>query len=254
MKKLLSCITLALVLVVGGMAFTACGKKDDYTKVSTAAALEQAIQKGGKIKLTDDISVEDKIFTIDKNVTLDLNNHSLTSEVKGSQPKDLFYVTDGKLTVNATKGGSVTVSGAQDASGYIFYVGSQKSETDAAAKRGEVVINGGNFKVADASVLQVVYGKATINGGKFETTYSDPSLLINRINKTDSSYKNTTKYPTTANFDYEKDVQIVINGGSFKGFNPKDNRGAKEDGVSGVTGYLAAGKTVTENSGWWTVE
>lgn len=256
--KILASLSLVLVVALGVFTFVGCGNKDNSTKVSDAEALEQAISKGGAVKLTEDISVSDKTYLIDKDVTIDLNNHFLTSEIKGTSAKDLFNVVGGTLTINATDGGSMTLKGkaGQNANGYLFYVGSQKSENKAAQK-GELVINGGNFKVEnDDSVVQVTYGKATINGGKFELANASSSkYLLNRLNKTDASYKNATKYPTTAQFDYDKDVVIIVNGGSFKGFNPGANGVADDGGENGYLGKDKVAKQGTDaNAGWYIVE
>ena len=254
LKRIAGIVSCFAILLVAGISLTACGKKDDpeppadtTIQVSNQTELTNAFKKGGSIKLTSDITVtENDVFVISKDVTLDLNSHKIT----GSLNKKLanLFTVKAKLTINATTGGVVLneTDTTAETGGYIFNVGDKETAESTTYVKGELTINGGAYSCVSASAVQVVYGKATINGGKFETSYSDSQYLINRLNSSDVTYNGTF---FKNNFTYASDVVIVVNGGTFKGFNPKTANAAAHDPVTGGNGYLGANKTVTAGNG-----
>ena len=67
------------------------------------ATLKEALEKGGNVKLLQNVEV-DSVITIDKSVTLDLGNYTITNKVEGERP---FHVTADSFIINADKGGMV---------------------------------------------------------------------------------------------------------------------------------------------------
>ena len=104
-KKLLSVLmVLCLILAMAPAAFA-----EGETEVDSAEALTSALQVGGNIKLTNDITVETKQeWTIGSgiSVVLDLNNHTISS----SYDEINYYV----MVVN---GGSLTITDSSENKG-----------------------------------------------------------------------------------------------------------------------------------------
>ncbi len=110
-KKWLS-VLLAVVLVAALLPTTAFAA-DGVTSVGTAEDLITAIEAGGSIQLSDNITLETEgqSFRISGiSVTLDLNGFTLTRN--GESSNVLFYINNGgSLTINDTKGeGAITSS------------------------------------------------------------------------------------------------------------------------------------------------
>lgn len=282
-KKIVTIVSCFAIVLLCGFSLTAC-KKDkspsttttpphditqnlpsSFVEVSNAEALKNAIKSDASIKLTQNIALSDETLKIDKKISLDLNGYEIISTITGSAKHDIFNISGGELTINATNGGKITLSGNNDNlnNGYIFNVGSYLNEATAVA--GKIIINGGEFLVKnDSTVLQVMLGSAEINGGTFKLEIEpsnqnhniDASIenkfLINRLNNNAKNYP-LEKYPTDT-FNYERDVKIVINGGKFYKFNPQLQNVA-DDG--GDIGYLGENKTVKqgdeEEIDWWFV-
>ena len=116
-KKLLSVLmVLCLILAMAPAAFA-----EGETEVDSAEALTSALQVGGNIKLTNDITVETKQeWTIGSgiSVVLDLNNHTISS----SYDEINYYimvVNGGSLTItdsSENKGGKIVAN--DDTHGY----------------------------------------------------------------------------------------------------------------------------------------
>lgn len=266
-KKILTTLScLALVLCVG-LSLTACGKKEDpqdpppppptVTSVATLEQLKDALKTDNSIQLTGNIELTNETLTIDKKITLDLNGHSITGTITDENRRDLIKVVGGELTVNdANNQGSITLNGKKENlnNGYVFNVGTH-NKTENTSVAGKLVINGGKFTTKnDVTVVQLVYGETTINGGIFQVSYDTgngnekdgKTLMINRFNK--------NKYNEAV--DYYESVKLVINGGKFEGFNPQGDRANIEDETNVDKNYLAEGKTVdsTTEDGWYIVK
>ena len=79
MKKSILAILLAVVMVASLLPATALAD-DTWTEVGSAVALTNALQKGGNIKLTKDITVDSQQnWTVSENVVLDLNSCDIVS-------------------------------------------------------------------------------------------------------------------------------------------------------------------------------
>lgn len=262
MKKIISKIFACLavcVFALGAVSLVACGEKEDpaptppatVTSVANKTELATALAKGGSIKLTENITdIENTTYTIDKEVTLDLNGKSITATITDETRRDLFVIVGGKLTINdANNEGSITLNGKKENlnNGYVFNVGTHKKD-DNTSKKGTLVINGGKFTTKnDVTVVQLTFGEVTINNGSFQIVCEDgngnakdgKTLMINR--------KNKDKYNAAVN--YYEDVKLVINGGKFEGFNPNGDRANKEDETDADKNYLGENKEAVEGTG-----
>lgn len=201
-------------------------------EVATADALKAAIAAGENVKLTANIELAKSVLVKDVTSVIDLNGFNLVAE-----STDAIVVEGANLTIN----GNGNVKAATD----------DKSSANALwVKYGNVVINGGNYYVgADNAVRNdcIYLGAAslkteaanhvssiTINGGTFEAKVNEAGQYW-VLNVQDDFYR--------AGSD------IVVYGGSYKNFNPADN---KSEGAG--TNFLAPGKTVEEDEDWYIVK
>ena len=205
---------------------------NEFTEVKTADALKAAIKAGENVKLTANIALTESVLVKDVTSVIDLNGFNLVAE-----STDAIVVEGANLTIN----GDGDVKAATD----------DKSSANALwVKYGNVVINGGNYYVGADNALRndcIYLGAAslkadaanyvstiTINGGTFEANvYEADQYWV--LNVQDDFYR--------AGSD------IVVYGGSFKNFNPADN---KSEGAG--TNFLAPGKTVEQNGDWYIVK
>ena len=149
-----------------------------YTEVGTFDALEVATQNGENVKLTADITVSDKVLTIDKSIVIDLNGYTYL----GSEPSNInkaIVITgeDTEVTINdssSSKSGII----ASDDSGTLPRVISLESGAS-------LILNGGTIKtLGTASAYSAVYmannTSFTMNDGLVEVpTTTKNSTAIN---------------------------------------------------------------------------
>ena len=202
------------------------------TAVATEAELKAAIAAGENVKLIADITLAESVVVKDVTSVIDLNGFDLVAA-----STDAIVVEGANLTIN----GDGDVKAATD----------DKSSANAIwVKYGNVVINGGNYYVGADNALRndcIYLGAAslkaeaanypssiTINGGTFEAKAKEYDQYW-VLNVQDDFY--------TAGSD------IVVYGGSYKNFNPADN---KSEGPG--TNFLAPGKTVEQNGDWYIVK
>ena len=205
---------------------------NEFTEVKTADALKAAIAAGENVKLTADIALTESVLVKDVTSVIDLNGFNLVAE-----STDAIVVEGANLTIN----GNGNVKAATD----------DKSSANALwVKYGNVVINGGNYYVGADNDLRndcIYLGAAslkadaanyvstiTINGGTFEAKAMEYDQYW-VLNVQDDFYRAGSK--------------IVVYGGSYKNFNPADN---KSEGAN--TNFLAPGKTVEQNGDWYIVK
>lgn len=245
MKKIISKIFACLavcVFALGAVSLVACGEKENPAptpppaeiSVENAQQLKDALKKDGSIKLTGNIELKNETLLIDKDITLDLNGNKIDAKIEqGNGFKEVFRIAGGKLTINdsnTNKKGSVELTGvSDDDSAYLFYVG-KTGDAQTPAVKGELVINGGNYKDNyTPTLLFVRYGVVEINGGKFEVDHATVGKWDEKVNLLNTCDK--TKVGGVSNFtaelgfnqetfNYENDVKITIKGGEFKGYNP----------------------------------
>ena len=205
---------------------------NEFTEVKTADALKAAIAAGENVKLTADIALTESVLVKDVTSVIDLNGFNLVAA-----STDAIVVEGANLTINGD--GDVKAATDDASSANALWV-----------KYGNVVINGGNYYVGADNALRndcIYLGAAslkaeaanhvstiTINGGTFETkVYEADQYWV--LNVQDDFYR--------AGSD------IVVYGGSYKNFNPADN---KSEGAG--TNFLAPGKTVEQNGDWYIVK
>lgn len=205
---------------------------NEFTEVKTADALKAAIAAGENVKLTADIALAESVVV--KNVTsvIDLNGFDLVAA-----STDAIVVEGANLTINGN--GDVKAATDNASSANAIWV-----------KYGNVVINGGNYYVGADGALRndCIYlgaaslandaanypGTITINGGTFEAkAYDQDQYWVLNVND---------KF-------YAAGSDIVVYGGSFKNFNPANN---KSEGPG--TNFVAPGKTVEQNGDWYIVK
>ena len=184
---------------------------DKYDTLSQAiAALED---KGGTIKLLQDINAPSMNYRITENITIDLNGHNIT----GNGAEGVFYVyTSGHLTIT---GDGVITAVENNKAAIAVQVYSEKAK---------VTLEGGTYKqqitnTADPhfDLIYVYYGTAEIKGGTYEGATPDWTL-----NCKDDSYKAGTAH-------------ITVTGGTFVGFDPANNT-AEGEGTNFVpAGYVS---------------
>ena len=206
----------------------------DPKTVATAAELVAAIAKGEPVALAADIALTEAL-TISRDAVIDLNGHSLVAD-----NTDAIVVDEGAtLTINGDENSYVKAATNDAASANAIWV-----------KHGNVVINGGNYYVgADNAVRNdCIYLGASaykanaasypssiiINGGTFETKVFEAGQYW-VLNVQDDFYRAGST--------------IVVNGGSFKNYDPANNL---SEGPN--TNFVAAGKTVEQNGDWYIVK
>ncbi len=194
--------------------------RDTYYYTTLQEAFDEAYP-GETIDLIADISLsETVVLAAGKNITLNLNGHSVTST---SQPA--FRVKGVLDVLDVTGEGRVSSD-----TGYCFIVG---SNSDEGLISGELTIKSGNF-FGVTSAVSVTAGVATIEGGYFEATpYQDAYNFT--LNCIDANYAAGA-------------ARIVVTGGTFYQFDPSDNL-AETGGANfcdpNYTGYYDA-----ENQCW----
>ena len=184
---------------------------DKYDTLSQAiAALED---KGGTIKLLQDINAPSMNYRITENITIDLNGHNIT----GNGAEGVFYVyTSGHLTIT---GDGVITAVENNKAAIAVQVYSEKAK---------VTLEGGTYKQQITNIndphfdlIYVYYGTAEIKGGTYQGATPDWTL-----NCKDENYQS-------------KEAKIEVTGGTFVGFDPANNT-AEGEGTNFVpAGYVS---------------
>lgn len=176
------------------------------------------------------------------NAIIDLNGHNINA--------GLFAESDGNITEGNTdsyvfwvkKGGKLTIKG----NGTVTAATCSYSMA-VWAEGGEVIIEGGTFTTQGTS-SDLIYasfgGKIKIYGGEF---VANPKVAGEAGTNNEYSALNL-KDNTLANGDAGKDNEIIVYGGRFYKFNPKDN---KSEGPN--TNFVAEGYNVTQEGDYYIV-
>ena len=186
-----------------------------YDTLSQAiAALED---KGGTIKLLQDINAPSMNYRITENITIDLNGHNIT----GNGAEGVFYVyTRGHLTITGD--------------GVITAVENNKAAiaVQVFSAYAKVTLEGGTYKQQIANtadlhfdLIYVYYGTAEIKGGTYEGATPNWTL-----NCKDENYQS-------------KEAKIEVTGGTFVGFDPSNNKAEGEN-----TNFVPAGYVSTKGA------
>lgn len=192
--------------------------------ITTQEALEAAIksaQTGGTVTLDGDIKVESTIRITGQNVTLNMNEHKIYNE------STVWDEQSGSWSlVSVGRDAELTITGAGT-----FQTLENDCYTVDVVDGGSCTIENGTF-VGNIHAVYVLQGSLIVNGGtfsvqqKYNNTYPDEYVL----NCYDAHYKNGT-------------ASIIVNGGSFAGFNPRDCRA---EGAG--TNFCASGRKVTKST------
>ena len=139
----------------------------------TAEHLIELIAGGGVVTLGADIDLDEPV-SIDKDMTLELNGHTITGTADGKTAY-LFSANDAKLTLKGP--GLLTVSGrialANDGGEIVVESGSYASNDVAftAGSGGKVTMNGGAINAVEGGITAPSgHGTIEVNGGEIEVS------------------------------------------------------------------------------------
>ena len=184
-----------------------------FVEVSTAEEFTAAIEDGGKIKLMDNITLDD--FFVSSDVVLDMNGYDITS-------KWMFNAEDCSIIIS---GDGTIKSNEEDP--YVNLINAHLKLQGGTMKCTLDVDDGSTITVSGGSIdeVQIRDAIATISGGNIDMLQirNSGNVYISGGNVSTLEYHGGT---------------LIISGGTF-GFDP--------------TSYLADGYTATENEGIWTV-
>ncbi len=184
-----------------------------FVEVSTAEEFTAAIEDGGKIKLMDNITLDD--FFVSSDVVLDMNGYDITS-------KWMFNAEDCSIIIS----GDGTIKSNED-DPYVNLINAHLKLQGGTMKCTLDVDDGSTITVSGGSIdeVQIRDAIATISGGNIDMLEirNKGNVYISGGNVSTLEYYGGT---------------LIISGGTF-GFDP--------------ISYLADGYTVTENEGIWTV-
>ena len=184
-----------------------------FVEVSTAEEFTAAIEDGGKIKLMDNITLDD--FFVSSDVVLDMNGYDITS-------KWMFNAEDCSIIIS----GDGTIKSNED-DPYVNLINAHLKLQGGTMKCTLDVNDGSTITVSGGSIdeVQIRDAIATISGGNIDMLEirNKGNVYISGGNVSTLEYHGGT---------------LIISGGTF-GFDP--------------ISYLADGYTVTENEGIWTV-
>ena len=184
-----------------------------FETVSTAEEFTAAIEDGGKIKLMDNITLDD--FFVSSDVVLDMNGYDITS-------KWMFNAEDCSIIISGD--GTIKSNGDNP---YVNLINAHLKLQGGTMKCTLDVDDGSTITVSGGSIdeVQIRDAIATISGGNIDMLEirNNGNVYISGGNVSTLGYYGGT---------------LIISGGTF-GFDP--------------TSYLADGYTATENEGIWTV-
>ena len=184
-----------------------------FEEVSTAEEFTAAIEDGGKIKLMDNITLND--FFVSSDVVLDMNGYDITS-------KWMFNAEDCSIIISGD--GTIKSNGDNP---YVNLINAHLKLQGGTMKCTLDVDDGSTITVSGGSIdeVQIRDAIATISGGNIDMLEirNNGNVYISGGNVSTLGYYGGT---------------LIISGGTF-GFDP--------------TSYLADGYTATENEGIWTV-
>ena len=165
MKRRIFATLLAFCLVASLCVVGAAADGD----VSTAAEFKTALENGGEVTLTGDITISEKMdIVVTRPVTLNLNGSTVTKAYSKENHYFIVIENGGSLTINDTSGGKLEATGSW---GYGIQLQSG----------GTLIVNGGTLE-ANQEVIDVDDGssnvKVEINGGVICNTQSDSAINI----------------------------------------------------------------------------
>lgn len=157
----------------------------DYVVVYTAAELQDALALGGRVVLSEDVTVGSPL-NVTANTILDLNGNTITAAKTGAEVDAIWVRDNAELLIT----GNGTINATFDA---VFATGSSK-----------VTIENGTFIGVAEAVFVQKNAQVVINGGSFKSL-EYPGFTLN--------IKDSAR----------ETASILVNGGSFYQFNPANN-------------------------------
>ena len=256
----LATVVVALAVGLGAVAVLDSTESDAATiDVSTADQLRQAVNgaaDGDTIRLADDIALAASEYsnttkmvpfaTIDDDVTLDLNGHSITWNLENFTPAntDSEYTT---LLIFSVSGAAVTINGDGLIDAEAGYCDSYGIDI---INDGSLTVNSGTYTGAPTAI-QVESGLLTVNDGNFKqakTIAGDaPDYANYVVNCIDASFKNGTAVIELRGGTYCYDFSNKPEGSATtyvaNGYLSKLNESGKYTVEPGTTMQAAIGNT-----------
>ena len=199
-----------------------------YQKLAKAIADAKA---GDTITLSEDVDVQ-QTLVVDKKLTLDLAGHKLYNT---NDLWDKPTAQDNNWSLISVRGNgdlTITGNGVLDAKENDCYAVDLQDEAT------KLTIENGEF-IGNITAIYAHTGEAVINGGKF---------WIRQLNTNNVQ----DQYGLTLNCldaNHRADIaNIIVTGGTFKFFNPANNRAEGEH-----TNFCVNGYTTTQDGDWYTV-
>ncbi len=215
--------------------YTAVKRGSNYVVTKGITTYEQlvaaiaAAKDGDTIKIDGNITAPEAVV-INKSLTLDLGEYTITGNTDGAVVRAYSDVADATInvTINAANGGIVN-----EGTGYAIYAGEDLAGGNDKEKT-NLTINGGNYESAGTDCIKQIMGLCTINGGSYKSSYGRTVLNGQR-------YYNS---------------EFAINGGTFYEFNPACVSvwtGGNNGTLYHHHDIIAEGKTAEYKDGWYTV-
>lgn len=174
-KKILSAVLASTTMLNALSSYVAVAETTPGTLEQTARVVEigegkdnttfpQTLEENTTYKLTSDITIADTLTISAKNVTIDLNGHTLTV----AQTKTGIMVNNNcSLTVNDTSDDKAgVIKRADKSSNYMVQIGAAGSTSPSVAA--EFIMNGGTIEHSTEKTAYAIAcrsGKMTLNGG-----------------------------------------------------------------------------------------
>ena len=199
-----------------------------YQKLAKAIADAKA---GDTITLSEDVDVQ-QTLVVDKQLTLDLAGHKLYNT---NDLWDKPTAQDNNWSLISVRGqGNLTITG----NGVLDAKENDCYAVDLQDEATKLTIENGEF-IGNITAIYAHIGEAVINGGKFWIRQ------LNANNVQDG-------YGLTLNCldaNHRADIaNIIVTGGTFKSFNPANNRAEGEH-----TNFCVNGYTTKQDGDWYTV-
>ena len=259
--------TLLSLLLIFAIMFGINNVKAEFIQVSNATDLKAYFNAGGEVILTDDIT-----FTantgVNKDITVDLNGHTINMSNKTLVPYATITVMDSSTTQNGKITGTasfvIQIGSTSRTGGLILNSGTIEGNGSYGVRNfGNLVINGGSitgkafviynqkdFTVNGGSVIAstgiAVSGNDNstfvLNDGLIKTNGDDIAINLGKPGakftmnggKVEALYENLPRSGGVGVMAY-KDTEVVINGGEITAFSHGMGSNGSIDGSSAGT-------------------
>lgn len=182
-RRLMLCSIISLIMVFV-MAVPMTVSADTATKVTTAEALQAAVNAGGEIVLDDNITASITI-PAGKNITLDLNGQTLTNEAGNhtiTNEGTLTIKGDGTVDNVSHARGALVNKGTATINGGTFTRSQEKGDSPSnnggnswyvIDNQGVLTVTGGTVRNTSgfSSLVRNMNGTLNVNGGNFSNEF-----------------------------------------------------------------------------------